>query len=36
MPVISMCNQMVRSEIRESFHEYAIWLPINIMGDELR
>ena len=30
-----MCNQMVTSEIRE-FHEYTIWLPINIMGDELR
>ena len=49
-----MCNQMVTSEIRESFlarfvgfgqnaseivpsfHKYTIWLPINIMGDELR
>ena len=40
-----MCNQMVTSEIREQFHtpseiiplfyEYTIWLPINIMGDEL-
>ena len=31
-----MCNQMVTSEIREWFHEYTIWLPINIMGNELR
>ena len=32
---------MVTSEIRNAseiipwFHEYTIWLPINIMGDEL-
>ena len=38
-----MCNQMVTSEIRQNaseiipqFHEYTIWLPINIMGDEIR
>ena len=24
------------SEIIPEFHEYTIWLPINIMGDELR
>ena len=24
------------SEIIPKFHEYTIWLPINIMGDELR
>ena len=40
-----MCNQMVTSEIREQFHtpseiiplfpENTIWLPINIMSDEL-
>ena len=23
------------SEIIPKFHEYTIWLPINIMGDEL-
>ena len=34
--LISMCNQMVTSEIIPEFHEYTIWLPINIMGDELR
>ena len=33
---ISMCNQMVTIEIIPLFHEYTIWLPINIMGDELR
>ena len=33
---ISMCNQMVTSEIIPLFHEYTIWLPINIIGDELR
>ena len=35
---VCMCNQMVMSEIREYFHEYiyTIWLPIKIMGDELR
>ena len=27
---------MVMSEIIPKFHEYTIWLPINIMGDELR
>ena len=27
---------MVTSEITELFHEYTIWLSINIMGDELR
>ena len=30
-----MCNQMVTSEIIPLFHEYPIWLPINIMGEEL-
>ena len=34
--VISMYNQfMVMSEVIPLFHEYTIWLPINIMGDEL-
>ena len=33
---ICMCNQMVPSEIIPLFHEFTIWLPINIMGDELR
>ena len=44
---ISMCNQMVTIKAREIIriwikrdeiipHEYTIWLPINIMGDELR
>ena len=32
----SMCNQMVTSEIIPTFHEYTIWLPFHIMGDELR
>ena len=42
-----MCNQMVTSEIGNNFtrpnpynfpslYEYTIWLPINIIGDELR
>ena len=38
-----MCNQMVTSEIRQNaseiipqFHEYTIWLLIDIMDDELR
>ena len=31
----SMYNQfMVTSEVIPLFHEYTIWLPINIMGDE--
>ena len=34
--IVSMCNQMVTSEIIPYFHEYTIWLPVNIMGDELR
>ena len=33
---ISMCNQMVTSEIIPLFHDYTIWLPINIIGDKLR
>ena len=34
--VISMYNQfMVTSEVIPLFHEYTMWLPINIMGDEL-
>ena len=31
-----MCNQMVTSEIIPWFLKYTIWLPIHIMGDELR
>ena len=34
--IVSMRNQMVTSEIIPYFHEYTIWLPVNIMGDELR
>ena len=30
----SMCNQMVTSEIIPTFHEYTVWLPFHIMGDE--
>ena len=27
---------MLASEIISLFHEYTIWLPFNIMGEELR
>ena len=31
-----MGNQMMTSEIISQFYEYTIWLPFNIIGEELR
>ena len=33
---ITYTNQMVVSEIIPLFHEYTIWLSIDLMGNELR